>query len=111
MPELVRLYIRHVVIGFALALAFTGVLLGLNIANLWHLVRATSEGPLAVIMLVVFNTIVFSGVQFGFAVIGLARDDHDSGTPAPSAKLQAVRVRVESGGNRGNRDGVNFPRA
>jgi hypothetical protein len=69
MPDLIRLYIRHVFIGFLLGAAFTALLLWLNVANLRHLVTATREGPLAVVMLVVFNAIVFSGVQFAYAVM------------------------------------------
>ncbi len=112
MPELVRMYIRHVVIGFVLACLFTAALLWLNIGNLWHLVRATDVGPLAVMMLVVFNAIVFSGVQFGIAIMGMAEDDRPTGgTGAPLADALPVRVVAESGGNRSNRAGVNFPRA
>ncbi len=112
MPELVRMYIRHIAIGFLLACFFTGALLWLNIGNLWHLVRATDAGPLAVLMLVVFNTIVFSGVQFGIAVMGMAESDTPpGGTRAPLAEALPVRAGAESGGNRSNRAGVNFPRA
>lgn len=112
MPELVRLYIRHVLIGFVLGLAFTGLLLWLNVGNLWHLVNATDAGVVAVVMLVVFNTIVFSGVQFAFAVMGLARhDDHTGGKLVRVAAPQAVPIEVESGGDRSNRAGLNFPRA
>lgn len=78
MPKLVRLYIQHVLIGFVLSLVFVGLLLWFNVVNLWHLVSATSEGPLAVILLVVFNTIVFGGVQFGIAVMRMG-DDEDAG--------------------------------
>ena len=79
MPDLVRLYIRNVLIGFALAAAFTGLLLWLDVAGLWHLVTHTSEGPLAVVLLVVFNGIVFSGVQFGIAVMRMAERPKDDG--------------------------------
>lgn len=79
MPELVRLYIRHVLIGVALSIVFVGLLLWLNVAGLGHLVAATREGPIAVLMLVVFNAIVFSGVQFAFAVMGMAEKPKDGG--------------------------------
>lgn len=72
MPRLVRLYIRHTLIGFAVAALFTALLLWLNVANLWHLVSHVSGGWLAAVLLAVFNGIVFSGVQFGIAVMGMA---------------------------------------
>ncbi|KFE33635.1 hypothetical protein [Thioclava atlantica] len=79
MPELVRLYIKNVFIGFGIALAFVGLLLGLNVGNLWHLVSTSDVGFIAVLLLVVFNTIVFSGVQFAIAVMRMAEDDEDAG--------------------------------
>jgi len=99
MPPLIRLYIRHVAIGFALAAAFTALLLWFNVANLWHLVTHVPGGMLAVALLVVFNGVVFSGVQFGIAVMGLARDPGDfpgdGGVPgAPRLRGRMVPVRV-----------------
>ena len=114
MQPLVRLYIRHVFFGFLLALVFTGCLMWLNVGNLRHLILSTEDGAVALLMLVVFNTIVFAGVQFAIAVMGMAEDDDKPrGTRAPVAtgKPVKVAVSVESGGNRGNRVGVNFPRA
>ncbi len=112
MPELVRLYIRHVLIGFVLGSMFTALLLWLNVANLWHLVMSTRGGWLAVLMLVMFNSFVFSGVQFAIAVMGMAEDEgQGGGSGAPRTDLQPLPARVESGGNRSNRAGVNFPRA
>jgi hypothetical protein len=82
MTQLIRLYIRHVAIGFALAALFTGLLLWFNVANLWHLVTHAPGGLLAVALLVVFNGVVFSGVQFGIAVMSLAEDEgNDAGHP------------------------------
>lgn len=72
MPPLVRLYIRSIALGFALAALFTGLLIGLDVAHLRHLVLSSPMGWLAVVMLVIFNGIVFSGVQFGFAVMRMA---------------------------------------
>lgn len=79
MPELVRLYIRNVIAGFVLALGFVGLLLWFDVARLWTLVSETREGPVAVVMLVVFNTIVFSGVQFGIAVMRMAEREERPG--------------------------------
>ncbi len=95
MPALVRLYIRHVIIGYLLALVFTGLLFWLNIANLWHLVTHTADGPLAAFLLVMFNGIVFSGVQFGIAIMRMA-DDDDSGGTKVRTQMQPVPVRVLS---------------
>jgi hypothetical protein len=103
MPDLVRLYLRQVAIGFGLAAAFTGLLLWLDVAGLRHLVTHTQEGPLAVVLLVVFNGIVFSGVQFGIAVMQMAetREGGGSGTkaraaPVPRTVAGAVPVPVRS---------------
>ncbi len=70
--DLVRLYIRHVAIGYVLAALFIALLLWLDVGGLWHLVAHTAEAPLAVALLVLFNGIVFSGVRFGIAVMGMA---------------------------------------
>ena len=77
MPVLVAMYIRHVLWGFVLSVIFTGLLFWLNVGNLWHLVIATSGGYVAVLMLLVFNTIVFGGVQFGIAVMRMEGEDDD----------------------------------
>ncbi len=114
MQPLVRLYIRHVFFGFLLALVFTGCLMWLNVGNLRHLILSTEDGAVALLMLVVFNTIVFAGVQFAIAIMGMAEDDgKPRGTRAPVITGEPVKVAIsaESGGNRGNRVGVNFPRA
>ena len=80
MPVLVAMYIRHVLIGLVLSVIFTGLLFWLNIGNLWHLVNAASGGYVAVLMLLVFNTIVFGGVQFGIAVMRMeSKDDEPKG--------------------------------
>lgn len=102
MPELVRLYIKNIVIGFGLALTFVGLLLWFNVANLWHLISTSDVGYIAIALLVVFNTIVFAGVQFAIAIMGMAEDETPPGggkrdaIPAqPSAEMVPVRVPVE----------------
>lgn len=114
MPELVRMYIRQVLIGFALSVAFTALLLGFDVGGLRHLIFGSSAGLMALVMLVVFNGIVFSGVQFGFAVMALAEPDDTTGGGKRDALPSGEPVRVPvaaGGGNRGNREGVSFPRA
>ena len=80
MPRLVRLYIRQCLIGYALSAAFVAALLWFNVANLWHLVTHVDIGWLAVVLLVLFNGVVFSGVQFGIAIMRMG-DDEDEGGP------------------------------
>ena len=75
MPKLVRLYIQSVALGFLISAAFTGGLLWLDVAGLGHLVMASSIGWIAVAMLVVFNGIVFSAVQFAFRIMSMAEKD------------------------------------
>lgn len=98
MPELVRLYIRNVALGLLLSLVFVAALLWLNVGNLWHLVSATREGPIAVVMLVMFNAVVFSGVQFGIAVMRMAEpEDRGNGgrkRPEPVAPQAGALIPV-----------------
>lgn len=94
MPELVRLYLRNVALGLLLSLIFVGALLWLNVANLWHLVSSTREGPIAVVMLVMFNAVVFSGVQFGIAVMRMAEpeDRGSGGRKSPEPLVQPANA-------------------
>jgi hypothetical protein len=98
MPELVKLYIRHSAIGFALAGLFTAMLLYFNVQNLWYLVTHTDAGLLAVFLLWFMNGIVFAGVQFAWAVMNLAepREDNDRGGTTPLIReFRPIPVRVD----------------
>lgn len=75
MPKLVRLYLESVALGFAVAAAFTGGLMWLDVAGIGHLVLGSDIGWVAAAMLVVFNGIVFSAVQFAFRIMSMAEDD------------------------------------
>ncbi len=77
MPRLIRLYIRHVLIGFGLAGVLTVALIWFDVAHLRHLVTHTEAGPLAVGLLWLFNGLVFAGVQFGIAVMSMAEPQDD----------------------------------
>lgn len=89
MPKLVQMYIRHVLIGFAISAVFVAGLLYLNVANLWHLISTSDLGWVAVLMLFMFNGIVFAGVQFGISVMRMAEDD----TPAGGRKQRLEVMR------------------
>ena len=97
MPELVKMYIRNVVIGFGIAGAFTAMLLWFNVMNLWSLVSTSDAGLLAVFLLWFMHGIVFAGVQFAWAVMAMAEKDGGprGGTPV-AHQFQVVRVRAEA---------------
>lgn len=92
MPQLVRLYIVSIAIGFALALAFTALLLAMDVAGLRHLVGATRGGWIAVLMLVVFHTVLFSGVQFGIRIMLMASDGGAGGGLRQRIRRKAASV-------------------
>lgn len=94
MPKLVRLYITNVAIGFAIAIAFVAMLIWLDVGHLRHLVLETEMGWLAAIMMVMFNGIVFAGVQFAIAVMRMAEKDDGprGGRRAPVVRMEPVRV-------------------
>lgn len=102
MPRLVQLYIRSVAIGVGLAAAFTGLLIWFDVAHVGHLVTTSPQGWIAVAMLVVFNTVIFGGVQFAIAIMRLAEpEDHGGGKAArigalgPQPLAQPVPVRKD----------------
>ncbi|MEQ8365581.1 MAG: hypothetical protein RIB61_02645 [Roseicyclus sp.] len=90
MPDHIRFLLIHAAIGFGLALAFVALLLAFDVAGLWHLVTHTSEGPLAVVMLVVFFTITFGSVQIGFRIMMLGRDDDDDHRGGPGGGRRSM---------------------
>ena len=101
MPKLIKLYIVNVIIGFAIAGVFVGLLLWFNIANLWHLISTSDKGWIAVLVLWASNGVIFAGVQFGIAVMRMKDDDDDEprgGTKAPSLEhlQELVPVRVKA---------------
>ncbi|MDR5651705.1 hypothetical protein [Ruixingdingia sedimenti] len=96
MPKLIRLYIVNVAIGFALAVVFVAALIALDVAGLRGLILGSDMGWLAALMMVMFNGIVFAGVQFAIAVARMAeRDDGPrGGRPAPAMRPEPVPVPV-----------------
>ncbi|ARJ68520.1 hypothetical protein [Paracoccus contaminans] len=94
MPELVRLYLRNILLGFCLAVGFTVLLVALDVAHLRHLTLETSGGWLALGMLVLFNAICFAGVQFAIAVMQMADPPRPprGGNRAPAGRGAAIPV-------------------
>ncbi|QYK43175.1 MAG: hypothetical protein KF887_08800 [Paracoccaceae bacterium] len=104
MPKLVRLYIVNVLIGFALSGVFVSLLLLLDVAHLRRLILGSDMGMVAAAMLVVFNGIVFAGVQFAVAVMRMG--DRGSGGGGRFTKgdrppaIATVPVRIAAGHRR-----------
>lgn len=100
MPDHIRMIVKHAAIGFAISAAFTAMLLWFNVGNLWHLVTHTTEGPIAVAMLVIFGTITFGSVQIGYAIMSMGEenDDPEGGhrDSLPVAEPQPVAIPVKS---------------
>ena len=102
MPALVRLYIVNVLIGFALSAVFTGLLLWLDVAGLWHLATAVKGGWIGVLMLFVSNGIVFAGVQFAIRIMSMAEDGPGGGARRPIGRVPAL---VRAAARRHGKDG------
>ena len=79
MPELVRMYIRHCLIGFAIAGVFVAGLVWMNVANLQHLLFSSPGGMLGLFLLFFFNGLLFASVQFAIAVMNMAETPDDGG--------------------------------
>ncbi len=93
MPKLIRLYIVNVAIGFALAVVFVAGLVWLDIAGLQRLILHAPMGWVAALMLVMFNGVVFAGVQFAIAIMRMA-DPEDTPPRGPRVRLEPVPVRA-----------------
>lgn len=96
MPKLIRFYIRHVLIGFALAAVFVAGLIWFDVAHLGHLILTSPDGVLAAGILWFSNGIVFAGVQFGIAVMGLKQDEPKGGKGHPIRPNFSAPVRVRA---------------
>lgn len=79
MPELVRLYIRSVAVGFGVSAVFTAGLVWFDVVGIGHLILGSDIGWIAALMMVFFNGIIFGAVQFAYRIMGMAEDDGKSG--------------------------------
>ena len=77
-----------------LSAVFVGLLMWLNVANLWHLISSSPQGWIAVVMLVVFNGIVFAGVQFAIAVMRLGHNDGPGGGRRSTVPVEPLAIPV-----------------
>lgn len=68
MPRVFRLYLISALNGFGVSLGFVALILVFNVANLRHLVSTSDVGVMATVAFWILNGIVFSGVQFAWAL-------------------------------------------
>ncbi|MGL6208917.1 MAG: hypothetical protein ACRC14_03700 [Paracoccaceae bacterium] len=74
MPELIRLYVRSVFVGFGISAVFTAALVWWDVAGIGHLILGSDIGWVAAAMMVFFNGIVFAAVQFAVKIMAMADD-------------------------------------
>ena len=77
MPNLLRLMLQHGLIGFAIALGFTALILAFDIANLRTLASQSGAGVAAIALLAFFIGTTFAGAQIGFAVFSDRKDEEE----------------------------------
>ena len=84
MTDLLRFLLRHAVLGMAIGVAFTAVLLVLDVGHLRHLTEGTASGTGVRLLLAFFIGSTFASLQMGIAVMynppgDGASDDADDG--------------------------------
>jgi len=89
MPRLIRLYITQVAIGFTISLAFTVLVIVLDIGRLGYLMTHVDGGWLAAFLFFMLNGIVFAGVQFGISVMRMADTGDDTPPRGPKLLLRS----------------------
>ncbi|MEO1291845.1 MAG: hypothetical protein AAFV62_03290 [Pseudomonadota bacterium] len=83
MPPAIAFFLRHTIRGFAIALAFVGVILALDLAHLRSLMLNTDLGPMALGLLIFFLGLTFASAQIGFALFS---SDAESGSESDTGR-------------------------
>ncbi|MEJ6402534.1 hypothetical protein [Yoonia sp. 2307UL14-13] len=99
-PDLMRLYLRHCAVGFALSAIFVGLILYFDIARIGSLIAGSDVGYLALFLLWFFNGTIFGSVQFAISIMLNAEDDDEDDGP-PGGML--VPIRVSNNGTKSRR--------
>ena len=104
MPQLLRFLLRHALIGFGLAILFTGSILVLDMAGLGTLVWNSPLGWVAVAVLTFATGLTFGSAQMGIAVMSLGEENGGGGRalrlPVRRPHLRPVTVRAAAGDRR-----------
>ena len=69
MPKLVAFLILNALDGLLISIAFTGLILAANVANLRHLFLNTADGPWALGVFVIICGLTFGAAQTGLRFI------------------------------------------
>ncbi|MBE0412636.1 hypothetical protein [Yoonia sp.] len=92
-PNLIRLYLRHCAIGFALSAVFVGLILWFDVGHLASLIGGSDIALMAVFLLWFFHGTVFGSVQFAIMVM-LNTDKNDDDDNRGAGVPVAVRVQA-----------------
>ncbi len=87
MPQLIKVYIQQVAIGFGLSAVFTVILLVMNVGNLGHLVTNSADGYLGLFLIFFFNGLVFAAVQFAIKIMSMGSNDDDDDEPRGGTRV------------------------
>jgi len=79
MPELVKMLVRHAMIGFGIAAIFVAGLLLSDMGGVGTLMANSDSGLLAGFMLFFFLGLTFGSAQMGFAIMSRDWDDDGKG--------------------------------
>lgn len=96
MPELIKLYIRHSLIGFGISAIFVAMLLVFDVMNLRGLLSRSDTVVLPLFILWFFHGALFASVQFAYAVMSLAEKPGNSGgRGVPTYVLAPARADIK----------------
>lgn len=74
MSQPARFFVKHILIGFAIAALFVAMLIYFNVSGLRTLLAKEDLWPVAVLILWFGNGSVFGALQVAYAVMALAED-------------------------------------
>lgn len=95
LPRIVRLYIFHSIVGFALAGIVTGLILYYDFAGIGRLVATVEGGWLAALIFFILNGTVLSGVQTAIVVMSMDYDDDTPRGPRPPMEQALIPIPVD----------------
>ena len=100
-PDLIQLYIKSCLLGFLAAGVFVAAMLAFNLLGLRDLIFRSDVTVLVIVIMWIANGLVFAGVQFGIAIMGMAeKDDDDDDKGKPVRVFVAEPIPVEAGAGR-----------